>query len=185
MHESLKPSAGHRDLDDKEVSEMLSDVESGLHEQGARAQALAANSMLALLGQKDFSKLKGKQRDKWINDIFRLCAYALAGMPVVYRAVGAVHDMNTEKSVAATVRALALLFDTDPEPLIKVMLSGPEATVRSNPRPLPMQETTSLGLGSTFGGLADLPEAELDQEARRKAYQREYQREYRRPQKGD
>jgi hypothetical protein len=108
-----------------ELNEMLRKVDIRMQEQGARAQAMAANSALALMGLVDFGKLEPGLREKYVFDVFRLCSYAIAGMPVVQNAMASVHrDLAREGHLAMIVRAFSFLFETDPESLIKTMLAG-------------------------------------------------------------
>lgn len=111
---------------ESELSEMLRAEGVRMAEQGARSQAMAAASMLGLLGGIDFGSLADEVREKRLYEVFRLCCYATAGMPVVHNALRVIYpELGTpEDRVAAVARMFGLLFRFDPEPLIRVMVLG-------------------------------------------------------------
>jgi hypothetical protein len=128
MDDLLKPDNGL----DRELGGMLAGVEKRMTEQGARSQALAANSMLALLGQIECSKLSPEKRAQFVREIFGMAAYALAGLPVVQDVVMSARELpSKEAAVRAIVRTLGFLFQVDPEPLVKQMLPEDDAAVGS------------------------------------------------------
>ena len=109
---------------DQKVTEMLGAFEKDSTERTARAQALTANSVLALMGLLNFSKLSPELREQRHREVFELSCYALAGMPVVQSTLAAEYGFSEGQAVAAVVRTLGLIFRVDPEPLIKKMLGG-------------------------------------------------------------
>ena len=108
---------------DQKVTEMLGAFEKDSTERTARAQALTANSVLALMGLLNFSKLSPELREQRHREVFELSCYALAGMPVVQSTLAAEYGFSEGQAVAAVVRTLGLIFDRS-EPLIKKMLGG-------------------------------------------------------------
>jgi hypothetical protein len=111
----------------KELNELLNEQEKRLGERNARDQAVAANTILALMGDLDFATLTPELRERRIYDVFTYASYAIAGLPAVQNAMAFVcgGDLNEAERVEGIVRALGMAFCVDPEPLLVRMLGLP------------------------------------------------------------
>jgi len=118
---------------DEELKAMIAATGDRIHGQAAAAQASAAHAMLVLMGELDFARLSGDLKERYLNDVFRWSCYAMAGLPVVQRAIKATYaewEIDSPDSLAAIVRTLAILFKQDPEPLLAKMLGTEVAGVQ-------------------------------------------------------